>query len=129
MKVGNMHETNKNGCMGQNEAQRGNGRMTVYEVLKVGKANSTSKNALSRLTGYVGRQLSKEVERERKEGHPILSDNSGGYYLADVGTESGRSDLMFNVLRLEAQGKSCLAAAEALKSTVVDVIGQESFDL
>lgn len=46
-----------------------------------GRENAIPRRELERLTGLDGRTVRLMIERERREGSPILADNATGYYL------------------------------------------------
>lgn len=103
--------------------------MAIYKLLKTGKENSVPVDNLLQTTGiHSRRRLYETVSRERMDGHAILSDHKGGYYLADTQTARGRRDVIDNVRGLESMGKKNLMAAAYLRRAVSDVIGQEEFD-
>ena len=45
---------------------------------------------LERLTGCQSREIRKQIERERRAGTLIISDNAHGYYLTDDPAEAQR---------------------------------------
>lgn len=53
----------------------------VSELLLHGQENAVPRRELENLTGWSGRMVRLAIERERRAGIPILSDNSSGYYL------------------------------------------------
>lgn len=103
--------------------------MAIYQLLKTGKDNAVSRDYLLQATGiHSQRGLYETVACERREGHAILSNHKGGYYLADTQTARGRRDVIDSVRRLESMGKQNLKAAAYLRRAVSDVIGQAEFD-
>lgn len=62
-------------------------RQVVSAVLLTGVENAIEGAALAAALGFKDRRaLSKQIERERRSGHPIcaaVAGNSRGYYLAD----------------------------------------------
>ena len=57
------------------------GQRSISELLGVGAENGITRRELERLTGLDGRSVRLLIERERREGVPILSDNASGYFL------------------------------------------------
>ena len=57
------------------------GQRPISELLGVGAENGITRRELERLTGLDGRSVRLLIERERREGVPILSDNASGYFL------------------------------------------------
>lgn len=53
----------------------------VSELLLHGQENAVPRRELENLTGWSGRMVRLMIEKERRSGIPILSDNSSGYYL------------------------------------------------
>lgn len=45
---------------------------------------------LEKMTGLSGREVRREIERERRGGELIISDNKNGYYLTDDPAEAQR---------------------------------------
>lgn len=57
------------------------GQRKVADLLSHGRENAIPRRELERLTGLDGRTVRLMIERERREGRPILADNATGYYL------------------------------------------------
>ncbi len=57
------------------------GQRKVADLLGHGRENAIPRRELERLTGLDGRTVRLMIERERREGWPILADNATGYYL------------------------------------------------
>lgn len=57
------------------------GQRSIAELLGVGAENGMTRRELERLTGLDGRSVRLLIERERREGVPILADNASGYFL------------------------------------------------
>ena len=55
--------------------------MLIPDLLLEGQENAIPLRQLKAMTGRRGRDLRKQIERERRRGIPILSDNVGGYFL------------------------------------------------
>ena len=57
------------------------GQQKISPLLLSGQENALPRQALEALTGLDGRTVRLLIERERRAGSPILSDNATGYYL------------------------------------------------
>ena len=57
------------------------GQRKIADLLSHGQENAVSRRHLEKLTGLDGRTVRLMIERERREGVPILADNATGYYL------------------------------------------------
>ena len=57
------------------------GQGVVSSLLMEGRSNALHLADLVRLTGWPERDVRKAIQRERKQGSPILSDNRSGYFL------------------------------------------------
>ena len=57
------------------------GQWGIADLLLPGRENAIPRRELERLTGLDGRTVRLMIERERREGRPILADNAAGYYL------------------------------------------------
>lgn len=57
------------------------GQWKVADLLSRGRENAIPRRELEKLTGLDGRTVRLMIERERREGSPILADNATGYYL------------------------------------------------
>lgn len=53
----------------------------IADLLLPGRENAIPRRELEKLTGLDGRTVRLMIERERREGRPILADNATGYYL------------------------------------------------
>ncbi len=53
----------------------------IADLLLPGRENAIPRRELEKLTGLDGRTVRLMIERERREGSPILADNATGYYL------------------------------------------------
>lgn len=57
------------------------GQRKIADLLSYGQENAIPRRHLEKLTGLDGRTVRLMIERERREGMPILADNATGYYL------------------------------------------------
>lgn len=59
------------------------GQWRISELLPHGQANAVPLRSLVSMTGLDGRKIRLMVAQERREGIPIVSDNSNGYFIAE----------------------------------------------
>ena len=62
----------------------------VADLLHPGAENAVPRRDLMALTGLSDRELRRQIERERRAGAWIISDNAHGYYLTDDPAEVQR---------------------------------------
>lgn len=64
----------------------------IYELLAHGRENARTGRELAALLGCNIREVTEQVERERRQGHPICaaSGDTPGYYLAADADELDR---------------------------------------
>ena len=60
---------------------RERGQFTVSDFLGHGQAAAVPLRILITMTGLDGRMIRRQIEQERRQGIPILSDCASGYYL------------------------------------------------
>ena len=65
----------------QHNTQGPGGQRKIAVFLSHGRENAIPRRELEKLTGLDGRTVRLMIERERREGMPILADNATGYYL------------------------------------------------
>ena len=63
------------------------GQWRLSELLPHGQANAVPLRLLVSMTGLDGRKIRLMIGQERREGVPIVSDNSSGYFLAETQVE------------------------------------------
>ena len=86
------------------------GQWGIADLLLPGRENAIPRRELERLTGLDGRTVRLMIERERREGSPILADNATGYYLP--ATEHERATCVRSMRHRAAE---ILAAARAIE--------------
>ena len=64
--------------------------MLIADYLLEGQENAIPRRRLMALTGLPDRAFRREIERERRDGIPILADNLTGYYLPSCEDERRR---------------------------------------
>ena len=65
---------------------------------------------LEKLTGLSGREVRRQIERERRRGIPILSDNMSGYFLPSSEDEKARC-----VRSMKGRAREILRTARAIE--------------
>lgn len=65
-------------------------RFPVADLLSCGAENGITLRHLAWLTNLPGREVRRQIERERRAGALIISDNQHGYFLADDPAEAQR---------------------------------------
>lgn len=96
------------------------GQRSIADLLGVGRENAITRRDLERLTGLDGRSVRLLIERERRAGTPICSDNQNGYYLPCCKSEK---DAFVASMRHRAREIERVAAA--VEKAGEDVIGTE----
>lgn len=76
----------------KNDTTDGAGRQLfrVSDLLLHGQGNALPMRHLKELTGPDSRVIRRQIETERRQGRPILSDNQHGYWLSDSPAEIKR---------------------------------------
>ncbi len=62
----------------------------IADLLSHGSENGVTLRHLEKVIGAPGREIRREIERERRSGELIVNDNRHGYYLADSPAEAQR---------------------------------------
>lgn len=62
--------------------------MKIADLLSHGAESGVTLRHLESLTGQDGRTVRRQVERERRSGELIISDNKNGYFLASDPAEA-----------------------------------------
>ena len=104
----------------QSTTPAGAGQRSIADLLGVGRENAIPRRDLERLTGLDGRSVRLLIERERRAGIPICSDNQNGYYLPCCKSEK---DAFVASMRHRAREIERVAAA--VEKAGEDVIGTE----
>lgn len=81
----------------QHNTQGPGGQRKIAALLSHGRENAIPRLELEKLTGLDGRTVRLMIERERREGMPILADNATGYYLLPA-TEHERAACVRSML-------------------------------
>ena len=64
--------------------------MRIADLLSHGAENGVTLRHLEKLADLPGREVRRQIERERRAGAWIISDNAYGYYLTDDPAEVQR---------------------------------------
>lgn len=64
--------------------------LRIANLLHPGAENAIPRRDLMALTGCTDRVIRRQIETERRQGCPILSDNAHGYWLSDSPAEIKR---------------------------------------
>ena len=62
----------------------------IADFLSYGSENGVTLVHLEKLTCLTGRKIRRQIERERRSGSLIISDNKSGYFLTDDPAEAQR---------------------------------------
>ena len=82
----------------------------VSGLLSHGAENGVTLCHLEKLTGLSGREVRRQIERERRRGIPILSDNMSGYFLPSSEDEKARC-----VRSMKGRAREILRTARAIE--------------
>lgn len=63
---------------------KGRRQVTIWEFLGHGQSEAITRNELVSLTGSKPREVTRQIERERRQGVPILSNGNGYFLPADT---------------------------------------------
>lgn len=99
----------------QSTTPAGAGQRSIADLLGVGRENAITRRDLERLTGLDGRSVRLLIERERRAGTPICSDNQNGYYLPVSDYERAEC-----VLSLRHRAREIMTTARALELAGMD---------
>lgn len=102
------HTTNSKNHNTTNTAQRQIGE--ISQLLLCGAENAIPRRELMSLTGYSDRGLRLQIEAERRQGIPILSDNQHGYFMP--GSEEERLHCVRSLRSRAAEVEATAAAIE-----------------
>ena len=82
----------------------------VADLLSPGAESAIARRDLMALTGLRDRELRRQIEVERRQGVPILSDNINGYYLP--GSDLERAECVKSMRHRSAEIARTAAAIE-----------------
>lgn len=87
----------------------------ISALLLHGRENAIPRSHLESITGLDGRTVRLMIERERRNGVPILADNKTGYFLPGNEDEKARW-----VKSLRHRANEVLRTADAIEKAAVD---------
>lgn len=87
----------------------------IADLLSHGPQNGLHLSDLVRLTDRTGRDVRREIQFERLQGVPILSNNVDGYFLPET-----EADLAACVRSLRGRAREILDVANAIEAAEVD---------
>lgn len=94
---------------GQSNTQTAGRQFKIEALLMAGKENGLRLSDLVRLLDWTERDVRREIQFERLQGVPILSDNVNGYFLPSTPEERAAC-----VRSLRNRAREIMATAEAL---------------
>ncbi len=89
----------------------GAGGRQIAGLLGRGQTNAVPLRQLVTLTGRSGREVRRQIMRERRGGTPILSDNQSGYFLPGSEAETARF-----VRSMRRRAKEIIETAQAIEN-------------
>lgn len=100
---------------GQSNTQTAGRQFVIADLLSHGPQNGLHLSDLVRLTDRTGRDVRREIQFERLQGVPILSNNVDGYFLPET-----EADLAACVRSLRGRAREILDVANAIEAAEVD---------
>ena len=92
----------------------------IAELLRPGSENGTRLSELVQLTGEDERTVRRRIQRERKAGKLILSDNASGYFLP-----ASADDVRRFVRSMSRRAREISAIASVAEDVLAQTEGQE----
>lgn len=96
---------------------------SISELLYTGAENGTTLRELVALTGMNERLVRLEIQRERKAGKLILSNNRDGYFLPEC-----PEDVRRFARSMSRRATEIASIARAAESALADMTGQECLE-
>lgn len=96
---------------------------SISELLQTGAENGTMLRQLVALTGLDERSVRLQIQRERKAGRLILSDNRSGYFLPENPVDVQRFARSMSRRAAEIAG-----IARAAENALADMVGQTTVE-
>lgn len=101
--------------------------LTILKESHRSEHNAIRSNELSELTGLKGVEIREEINRLRREGHPICSSNKGYYYTHNIKEIFRTIDNLSS--RVNSMSEAILGLTKGLIRGDVDyVMSEESVD-
>ena len=98
-------------------------KLLISDMLHEGAENGTTLAELVQLTGEDERSIRRRIQRERKSGKLILSDNQSGYFLPGTEDEVKRFIRSMSRRAREISVVACVA-----EDVLARMMGQESLE-
>ena len=95
----------------------------IFELLQTGAENGVTLRELVALTGMNERLVRLEIQRERKAGKLILSNNRDGYFLPER-----PEDVRRFARSMSRRATEIASIARAAESALADMTGQECLE-
>lgn len=112
LETGTVCETASNSISHDTTATAGR-QFKIADLLSHGPENGITLRHLEKLTGTPGREIRREIERERRGGELIVSDNQHGYFLAD-----GPAEALRFARSMKARAGEIVKTAKAIEKAV-----------
>lgn len=94
--------------------------LKISGLLSHSAENGVTLRHLEKLTDLPGREVRRQIERERRRGIPILSDNMSGYFLPSSEDEKARC-----VRSMRGRAREILRTAQAIEEAA-DISGGDT---
>lgn len=94
--------------------------LKISGLLSHGAENGVTLRHLEKLTDLPGREVRRQIERERRRGIPILSDNMSGYFLPSSEDEKARC-----VRSMRGRAREILRTAQTIEEAA-DISGGDT---
>lgn len=98
-------------------------KLLISDLLHTGSKNGITLTELVQLTGEDERSIRRRIQRERKSGKLILSDNQSGYFLPGTEDEVKRF-----IRSMSRRAREISVVACAAEDVLARMIGQESLE-
>lgn len=89
---------------------------SIYDMLPIGERNAISRRSLAAQMGLSDRQLRRQIAAERRAGHLILSNETGGGYYRPA----SQLELKRFVASMSARGAGVFAAVAAARAALAE---------
>ena len=100
--------------------QRRKKKLLISDLLHGGSENGVTLTELVQLTGEDERSIRRRIQRERKAGTLILSDNQSGYFLPTTEDEVKRF-----IRSMSRRAREISAVARVAEDVLARMMGQE----
>lgn len=101
-------------------AYSGRRQLKIADLLHVGAENGLSLRELVQMTGEDERSIRRRIQRERKSGKLILSDNKSGYFLP-----ASERDVLRFIRSMSRRSREIADVSRAAEDALAAMLGQE----